>query len=45
MDVILTEIFLCAKKLVSEDFSPGVYETGVLDEEEVAELFCSLYFC
>lgn len=44
IDVILTELFLCAKKLVSEHFSPGVYETGVIDEDELATLFHSLYF-
>jgi adenosylhomocysteinase len=44
IDVILTELFLCAKKLVTEDFSPGIYETGVIDEDELAKLFHSLYF-
>lgn len=44
IDVILTELFLCAKKLVSEPFSPGIYETGVIDEDELANLFHSLYF-
>ncbi len=44
MDVILTELFLCAKKLVTEDFSPGIYETGLVDDDALAELFHSLYF-
>ncbi len=44
MDVILTELFLCAKKLVNEDSSPGIYENEVIDEKTLAELFHSLYF-
>ena len=44
MDVILTELFLCAKKLVNGNFSPGIYENEVIDEKALAELFHSLYF-